>query len=238
MLSEEILMENKNLLLDSDNYARMYNSKVEVMPLPSAVLNHFTDVSLIKVGSPTMVEKNGVIAKSYSSYVIETKLEDNTIIDGFYGTIGALVSNSQNKVTFYSGANAWACTNLSVFGAEFVESMNLTQSLAMIPMILEKATNSMVGRLEAIKQMKEKLESKTYTNKGFEDFKGEILSRADLSLFEYIKHAEKVMRDKNLFYSDMPHSQWKMLSAMTDIVKNQAPSKRVEATLALESLFI
>lgn len=239
MLTQEVLIENKNLLLDSDNYARLYNKKVEVMPLPSEVLNKFsTEISLINVGSPTMVEKNGVIAKSYSSYVIESKLEDNTIIDGFYGTVGILVSNSQNKVTVYSGANAVACTNLSIFGAEFIQQMNLTQSLSQLEEILYQANISMTSRLENIKQIKERLESNTYNTKQFEDKKGELISKIDIGLFDYVKHAEKQFRDANSIYFDQPYSDWLLLSAMTDKIKLESPSKRIESTLVLEKLFV
>lgn len=238
MLALEVLEENMSLLKQSDNFVRQYNGQIQKLPLPSEVIGNMSDISLVKISNPTMIQKDDIIAKSYSSYVVEKKLEDNTIIEGFYGTIGMLISNSQNSLTIYSGANAWACTNLSVFGAEFMQKMNLTQSLNSIPELLRNAEAGMIFRLEEIKRIKESLEAKTYTNKGFEDLKGEIISRADLSLFEYIKHAEKVMRDKNIFYSDMPHSQWKMLSAMTDLVKNQSPSKRIDATLALESLFV
>lgn len=239
MLAEELLKENLSILKESDNYGRMYNGKVEIMPLATEVLNKFgNDISLVKVGSPTVIEKNGTIAKSYSSYVIESKLEDNTIIEGFYGTVGVLVSNSQNKITVYSGANALACTNLSVFGAEYVQSMNLTQSLFTLEEILQQANISMTSRLENIKAIKEKLEAKTYGSIGFENRKGELVSRIDIGLFDYVKHAEKVLRDKNSIYSDQPYSDWLLLSAMTDKIKLESPAKRIESTLALEKLFV
>lgn len=238
MLSIEVLEENISALKSSDNYVRMYNGQAQKLPLPSEIINHFSDVSLVKISSPTLIQKDEIIAKSFSSYVIETKLEDNTIIEGFYGTIGALVSNSQNKVTFYSGANAWACTNLSVFGAEYIQEMNLMQSLVNIPNLIEAAEVSMIQRLESIKQIKETLEAKQYNTRQFEDRKGEILSRIDLSLFDYVKHSEKVLRDKNSIYADSPYSDWLLLSSMTDLISKQSPAKRIESTLALEKIFV
>lgn len=238
MLEAEQLQENIQTLRESDQYARMYNSKVEVMPQPSVLLDMIEDISLVKVGTPTLIEKQGVMAKSFSSYVIESKLEDNTVLEGFYGTVGILVSNSQNKLTVYSGANAWACTNLSVFGAEYVSSMNLTHSLQTLDNILGEARESMIQRLESIKAIKQRLEGNTYTTKAFEDRKGQLLSSIDLSLFEYVKHSEKVLRDKNSIYFDQPKSDWLLLSSMTDIISKQSPSKRVESTLALEKIFV
>jgi hypothetical protein len=238
MFALETIEENLSALNNSDHFVRLYNSKAEKLPAPSEVLKHFSDVSLVKISNPTMIQREELITKSYSSYVVEKKLEDNTIIEGFYGTIGMLISNSQNKLTVYSGANAWACTNLSVFGAEFMQSMNLTQSLSNIPALLKYAEENMINRLEQIKMIKESLEAKTYTNKAFEDRKGEILSRIDLNLFDYVKHSEKVLRDKNLHYSDMPNSDWKLLSSLTDKIKNESPAKRIESTLALEKIFV
>ena len=233
------LEQTLNVLKDSDNYARLYNQKVEVMPLPSQIINAFeSPLAVAKVGSPTIIEKEGQLAKSYSSYVLESKLEDNTIIEDFFGTVGVLVSNSQNKLTVYSGANCWACTNLSVFGAEFTQSLNLTQSLNSLAETIKLAEDNMVNRLLHIKARKEELEAKTYTNKGFEDLKGEIMSRIDIKLFDYVKHSETVLRDKNNIYYDMPHSQWKLLSSMTDKIKKESPSKRLESTLALEKIFV
>lgn len=238
MLALEVLEENIQTLKESDNYGRAYNGQVQVMPAAKTIVDMFNDISVVKVGSPTYIEKNGSMAKTFSSYVIEKKLEDNTIIEGFYGTVGMLVSNSQNKATIYSGASAWACTNLSVFGAEYLQEMNLTQSLANIPNLIQVAESSMIQRLESIKAIKESLEAKQYNTKQFTDRKGEILNRIDLSLFEYVKHSEKVLRDKNSIYSDQPLSDWLLLSSMTDLISKQSPAKRIESTLALEKIFV
>ena len=238
MLALETIQDNKQLLINSDQFVRQYNKGIQALPAASEVLRHFEDISLIKISSPTMIQKDDTIAKSFSSYVVEKKLQDNTIIDGVYGTVGVLVSNSQNKITVYSGSVVWACTNLNVFNAEFMQELNLTSSISMIPEILYKAEQSMVERLEQIKTIKERMEAKTYTNKQFEDRKGELVSRIDLGLFDYVKHAEKVLRDANQHYMDMPHSDWKLLQALTSKIVNESPSKRIESTLALEKIFV
>jgi hypothetical protein len=231
---------NLQKLRNSDTYIRVYNSKEERMPEASQILDNFNyPVNLCNIGRSILaqVKDNGDKVEVFPKYIVETNLYDNEVIEGFTGTIGLLVNNNSNTISIYSGMMAHACLNLSIFNTEYIQVINLLNSLDNLKNIVNSAKDKLLEKLQYIKLIKDKLEAETYTESQFIDKKGEILNKIPLNLFGYIEHSEKVLRDANSIYHGMPNSSWKILSSFTDLVSKQSPTKRIEATLALEKMF-
>lgn len=236
---KEITEESLKTLNSSDRYGRVYNKKTEYMPLPSEIIEKFNlPIEFAKIGSSILTKtSDNVESEAFSTYVLEARLHNDEVIEGYSGVVGLLVNNSQNKISVFSGVNAAACTNLNIFGAEFVKEINLIGSVKTLGAIVEEAKNGLFSRLESFKQVKERLEAKTYNTQQFVDRKGDLVNSMSLELFDYIKWMESVFRDKNSIYYDMPNSDWKLLQGLTDKIKNEGPNKRLQSTLALEKYF-
>ena len=210
-------------------------------PLASEIVSQFGEVEICKLGSEIAVADNGNVYSSYSSFILENKLFDNQYIDGYFGTVGLLVNYNKNKIKLYSGANAWACLNLSIFGADYVQEFDLIQSVKLLPDLILKQQERLVSQFDVIAQIKEKMSKIEYNSKQWADRKGDLLSKMDLTLFSYIKHAEELDRStdpKLNLYLDQPNSDWKLLNMMTDLISKQGVSQRVTKTLELEELFV
>ncbi|MCS7317207.1 MAG: hypothetical protein NZZ41_02640 [Candidatus Dojkabacteria bacterium] len=233
MLIERLTSKIK--LLENSNQFIKKNVKY---PLPKLFVEKFGDVARIDIENPIEIGDNGTVYKAYPKFLMEKSIMNDEVIKGFYGTVGMIVNYSSNKLIVYSGATARACLNLSIFGADYVVEYSLLDSVESLNDILAKATNNLSVHLNHIRQVKEKLESKQYSPIEFEHRKGEILSKMDLSLLPYLKHAEEQFRSKDSLYFDMPNSDWKLLSAMTDLVKDKGVTARISKTLKLEELFV
>jgi pyoverdine/dityrosine biosynthesis protein Dit1 len=235
---EVTIEKNRELLLNSDRYGRIYNGASQYMVEPYRILESFNQpISMIKLGSPTLIEKEEEEAKAYSNYIIESKMMENEIIEGFFGTIGVLVQCSSNKISVYAGANAAACLNLHIWG-DFIQVHDLNKSASSLRETLLEAEKSMTDKLNYIKLVKERLEAQRFdTAREFDDYKGNVLSRLPLNLFGYMEHGEGQLRDANSIYHDMPNSAWKLLSCMNDKISKESPTRRLQSTLALEKIF-
>lgn len=232
------IKENINWIINELKESSSFVKKEVEYPLPNTFLEVFGEITRLDLDNPVEVGESGNVYKAYPKFLMEKSLMEDEIIKGFYGTVGMLVNYNSNKITIYSGATARACLNLSIFGATYVKEYSLLNSIDILPEILSKATDDLALHLEEIKSVKERLERKVYSLKEFEHRKGEIFSKMDLSLLPYLKHAEEQFRTKDSLYFDMPDSDWKLLSAMTDLVKDKGVTARVNKTLKLESLFI
>lgn len=233
MMNEELIS-----MIEELKASNQFMKREVQYPLPELFVNGFGDLVRLDMDDPIEVGDNGNVYKAYPKFLMEKSLMDDEVIEGFYGTVGMLVNYNSNKLIVYSGATARACLNLAIFGADYVREYPLLDFADAVPDILSKATDNLSKHLESIKQTKERLERRTFSSLQFEHRKGELLSRMDLSLLPYLKHAEEQFRTKDSLYFDMPHSDWKLLSAMTDLVKDKGVSARITKTLKLEELFI
>lgn len=231
---EATVSEKLELLSKSSNFV---GKKDVVYPSAKSLIDVFGEVEIVKLPSANKLNENEKTLYTYPRFILENKLYDDEL-EGFYGTVGMLVNYQSNKLHIYTGANAKACLNLSIFGADYVKEYDLLSTLDVLPELLDKSVVFLKQHLQIIEEKKTKLESVQYDSKHWENLKGNLISRMDLSLFPYLKHAETLIRDKDEKYLDMPHSDWKMLSLMTDLISKQGVTSRVTKTLELEALFV
>ena len=232
---------NLQKLRDSDRFIRVYNSKEQIMPEASNILDNFKyPVNICNIGRSVLaqIKDGGDKVEVFPKYIVETSLYDNEVIEGFTGTIGLLVNNNSNTISIYSGMMAHACLNLSIFNTEYIQVINLLNSLDTLEGILKLAEDKLFERLNYIKQVKDRLESIIYGEEAFQDKKGQVLNSLPLDLFGYLEHSERVLRDPASIYYNMPKNLWTLMSSYTDKIKHESPTKRLQSTLALEKMFV
>jgi len=74
-------------------------------------------------------EESGSINEAYGRVLIEAKLPNEFCAYDHDSVIGMVYVLDTQKPTMrvYSGENAWACTNLSIFGARYIHQVELLQ---------------------------------------------------------------------------------------------------------------
>jgi hypothetical protein len=231
-------MKDLDLLVKSELFTKNDIS----YPSAEKITNQFGKVEIIKLNKPLQItDKENNLFETYSKFILESKLCDNEVIDGFYGTVGLLANYDRNKFTVYSGATAWACLNLSIFGAGYVKEYNLLNHYEQVGDFVQKAKDVLIVQLEHIKKIKKKLEAKVYTLDKYHQKKGELLHlfvETSPGLIPYLTHATLQDISEDSIYLDQPLSDWRLLSSMTDLISKQGVSSRVTKTLELESLFV
>lgn len=231
-------MKDLELLVKSE----LFTKRDVSYPAAEKIINQFGKVELVKLCEPLQItNKEDKLFETYSKFILESKLYDNEVIDGFYGTVGLLANYDKNKFTIYSGATAWACLNLSIFGAGYVKEYDLLGHYDQVGDLVQKAKDVMVVQLEHIKKTKERLEAKTYTQEKYHQRKGELLQlfvETNTALIPYLTHSTLQDVSEDSIYLDMPLSDWRLLSTMTDLISKKGVNERVKKTLELEELFV
>lgn len=169
-----------------------------------------------------------------NNYLIEVDVLNK---GDFYGTIGVIVQQGSNEMKVYSGLTAHACINLSVFSADYVKSVK-SIDLDLLRNLLDKAVKYLPEQIELILDKIERLKTNVYNRSEWTHKKGQLLETMNPSLFSYLTNAEKLFRDEDSLYYDQPLTDWTLLSAMTDKIKDEGISARLNKTLQLEELFV
>lgn len=218
-------------LEESIAYGKVDKDTKVYVPSPKEVLSMFDNIEAIKLANPIV----GQDIEIYPKYIIESKVSVNIpSIGDMYATVGILIN--KDKAIIYSGATARACLNLSIFGAEYVSEVPF-DTIESIEHLIEIAKSNVHKQVIHIIELKEQLESTEYDTVGFTKRKGELLETMSIDLLEYLIHAEEVLRDSSSIYYEEPLTDWLLLSAMTDKVKDKPILNRVKTTLALENVF-
>jgi hypothetical protein len=204
------------------------------VPKPSDVIAIFgEDIEAIKLANPIVGED----VEIYPKYIIEARVSvDIPDMGDMYATVGILIN--KDKATIYSGATARACLNLSIFGAEYVTEVPF-DTIESIEQLIETAKKNVFKQVLHILELKKDLEAVVFSEKEFTLRVGSLLLRnLPIELMEYLVHAAAVLRDESSIYFEEPLTDWLLLSAMTDKVKDKASiMNRVKTTMALENVF-
>jgi hypothetical protein len=229
----------------SVNIVKEKNKKEVTMPHPMDIYHKFKEVLgvddiRVNIEDKKILSNEGELQIAYDKYLFMADLNSEISFNGIYPhskKVGIIVCNSSNKMKIFSGMEAKACLNMSIFGADSIIEENINT-------ILIKANVGKVLKVSEEKELQWKNKilnwiNTTYnTESSWNNRKGEILTKMATNLFGYIKHAEEQMRDKNSLYYDMPDSDWKLLSAMTDKNKNVGLTSRINHIEQLEYLFL
>ncbi len=231
------LLENSNSLVIERN------GKNVTMPHPIEIYEKFTSVVpsdniRISYQGKEMLEDEG-LKYGIDKYMFIAELPLVLDFDRRYehkAKVGIIVANKSNVMKVFAGMEASACLNMSVFRADSLQEEKVLPNVVKDMTLLSK--KEIDTQVEQWKIRIQKLIDTRYNPSEFDKVKGRLLSTVPSSLFSYVIHAEKQLRDKNSIYSDIPDSDWKLLSAMTDLNKQRGLLNRVNEILQLESLFI
>ena len=208
------------------------------IPHPSTVIDTMKEFGNIKMaklsGKIEGLDDNLQEIELINNYLIEVQVDDE---DEFYGTLGLIVQQGSSKVKIYSGLTAHACLNLSVFGADFVKDLKGIE-IDLLKGFLDKGYKNLHKQSNGILEHVDRLKSNPYDAGKWTFKKGELLETMNPSLFGYLTNAEELFRTEGSLYYDQPLTDWTLLSAMTDKIKNEGISSRVNKTLQLERLFV
>lgn len=208
------------------------------LPSPADVYDYMSklgEVKLVKTGSKvTGKNEDYDDVMLLNDYLIEVKLTDN---NEFFGIVGILVQQNSNKMQVYSGLNAHACLNLSIFGADYVKSIKGID-IEVIKALGEKAGNNLILQAPRIIEQVDELTSITYNQETWNHKLGKLLREIPSSLQGYLVNGVNELNNKQSIYYDQPLTDWLLLSAMTDKIKNDSVPARVNKTVALEKLFV
>jgi len=67
--------------------------------------------------------------------------------------------------------------------------------------------------------------------------KGRLLTVLPDSCLPNVVNLEHLLRDKGSLYAAWDNTSWKLLSCLTDSIKNEAVTSRLKKTLAIEAAF-
>ncbi len=207
-------------------------------PHPSEMIDLFADYGTVEAdikGSVSLETQDGEKLSGYKVYLLRTQLQ-GVELEGHYPDLGVLVNNTQRWAKVYAGFRAFACTNLMI-NAETILQTGL--NTVEVRTALNACAHLLVEQAGSYQRFLERLQNNTYnTQEAFNNRKGHIMSKIPMNLFSYIKHAEEQFRDPDSIYFNWENSDWKILSAMTDYVKNKAPLSHIDDTLLLQKIFI
>jgi len=237
------IITNLQELQASDQYIKLKNGKHHRMPHPQDILSDFSnnlginkeDID-VTLGNKQVNGTDKGDSISYKSYLLEYTVPDYDY-EGHEGKVGAVISNTKDIITVYAGARATACLNLMVFGADAlntadISTADISKMLSFIKIKLETNKNKW---LDDIQRMKDT----TYTvTEDFNMRKGEILSNMNTTMLPYVVHAEKQLRNKDSLYYPMPDSDWKLFSAITDYNRNRGVDNQPNEILKIQDLFL
>lgn len=232
-----------DLLQNSSSLVIERNQKNITMPHPIEVFEKFksvvdTDDIRVSIEGKQMLENEG-LAYGIDKYMFIADIPKTINFDGLYehnAKVGIIVANKSNVMKVFSGMEARACLNMSVFGADsLLEEKISVGQIKDMTLLSKKEIDNKVEEWE--KKINTWINC-TYSGTAFLNRKGRLLDEAPINLFPYIKHAEEQMRDRNSQYYNMIDSDWKLLSCMTDLNKSKGILNRINDIIKLEGLFL
>lgn len=217
-----------------DSTQRTIGKKRIEIPHPSELLDILAKVgnfSHVKVGGTTNGKENDDEISIVNNYIVEVKLDNSD----FFGTVGVLVRQGSNRIQVYSGLTASACLNLSIFNANYIKESKI--QLDVIEVLIDKAANNILKQKPMIEERIEKMRNTFLNSEEWLREKGRLLTVLPDSCLPNVVNLEHLLRDKGSLYAAWDNTSWKLLSCLTDSIKNEAVTSRLKKTLAIEAAF-
>lgn len=191
-------------------------------------------------------ELSGETNEAYGRVLVEAKFPNNFCAYEHDSVIGMVYSLDTQKPTIkiYSGENAWACTNLSIFGARYIHSVELLQGTHSI---YEKALEYVEGMAEQLRRFKimyERMNEKIYRGDEINTIVGYLLREGmknkNLGTTPILSAVKDLEEPKSKYaIRDNTTSQWNMYNAITQYVTDKVDiADKANKTVMISNLFI
>lgn len=206
------------------------------------------DEVTVKVQDPvTNQNEDGSQNVSYPRVLVEAKVGSQ--IQGYDSVIGFLyaldIQHPQVKV--FTGQNAHACTNLTIFQAEHVYQMNLNGNLTFAYEKAEQYFNNKQKEIEEFLRVREELVNTFYDNESLQKELGRLLmlttSNKNVGYpSSGVSQAAKWLQDKNSIYYVKPDEMCNKMNLYDSLTQSITNSNDVlykpNKTLAVAKMLI
>lgn len=245
-MSNVITMEQLN---DSKVYVKndmsFMHPKSIIQPFLDSIDFQDDENMVVKVQSPVVNDNlDGTSNIAYPRFALEVSRSlDNSLSETYTNVFGVLAAMDIGKPTVkvYSGFNAKACTNLTVFNAEHVYSQDLLQNFANLWKMVKSYHDMNEEKVEEYKAVHEKLINTFLDNERVNNTLGKALRIANkygLGTTPVVGAAKLLDNRKSIYYFEKETSLYNVFSAITQGITDSPeivtrPDKTVAAARIL-----
>lgn len=191
-------------------------------------------------------EEDGKANEAYGRVLIEAKLPSMYSVNEHDSVIGMVYALDTQKPTMkvYSGENAWACTNLSIFGARYIQQVELLQGVATI---YDRAVEYIEGvdkQIERFKVLHDKMSQHVYENEQINEITGFLLREGIRNKqigLSPITEAVRSLDDPKSKYAirENKTTQWNIYNAITQYITDKVDiADKASKSVMVSKLFV
>lgn len=190
--------------------------------------------------------ENNTVNEAYGRVLIEAKFPNHFSVKEHDSVIGLVYSLDTQKPTMkiYSGENAWACTNLSIFGARHIHSVEIVQGTVSIYEKSLEFVEGLTAQLARFQQIYERMNDKFYQGEEINTAIGYLLRESyrnkQIGTTPIIS-ALKELEDNKSKYAirEDKTSQWNMYNALTQYVTDKTDIlDKASKSVMIANLFV
>lgn len=168
------------------------------------------------------------VNESFARVLVEAKLPDQYNIEEHDSVIGMVyaLDTQRPSMRVYTGRNAWACTNLCIFNAGHVHSVDLMQGTSQIFERAQVYASHIEDAIREFKERYDRMNEKVYSGDQIDYIVGHLLRNGLKDKYvgtTPILAAVKELEDNKSVYSikDGKTSQWNIYSAITQYITDK-----------------
>ncbi len=190
-------------------------------------------------------ETTGQTNEAYGRVLVEAKMPNEYCAFDHDSVIGMVYALDTQKpsIKIYSGENAWACTNLSIFGARHIHTVELLQGTTSI---YEKALEYVEGLTEQLRKFKilyERMNEKRYQGEEINTMVGYLLREGmknkNIGTTPILSAVGSLEDPKSKYgIRDDSTSQWNVYNAITQYVTDKVDiADKASKSVMISKLF-
>jgi hypothetical protein len=187
-----------------------------------------------------------VLNEAFGRVLVQAVLPAEFTMHNHSSVIGMVYALDTVKpsMRIYSGESAWACTNLSIFGAKYIHEVPIMSGISSI---YEKSLEYVEGLAEQLSRFKtiyEDMTTRQYENEEIDRILGHILREANKNKSigtTPVLSAVRDLDDPKSKYGIQDHktTSWNILSALTQYCTDKVDIyERANKTVLLTNLFV
>jgi hypothetical protein len=190
-------------------------------------------------------EITGETNEAYGRVLVEAKFPTNYCAYDHDSVIGLVYSLDTQKpvIKIYSGENAWACTNLAIFGARYIHQVEILQGTSSIYEKALEYVDGLVEQLRRFKELYERMNEKIYRNEEIDTVVGHLLREGmknkQIGTTPILSAVKDLEEPKSKYaIRDGSTSQWNVYSAITQYITDKVDiADKASKTVMVSKLF-
>lgn len=191
-------------------------------------------------------QSSEVLNEAYGRVSIQAKFPQSYCAYEHDSTIGLVyaLDTAKPNIRVYSGQNAWACTNLAIFGARYVHEVDIMGGFSSVYEKGLEYVDGLTKQLARFQTIYERMNDTFYQHEEIDKALGYILREAYRNKqigTNPVLGAIKLLEDNNSRYAirDNKTSQWNMYSALTQYVTDKVDIvEKASKTIMISNLFV